>query len=165
MSTGGRISDPAQRDISWASYHPRALAPAIVLLTAISLLLWTGRWYLEGLSAFADRTGSLVLFALAWAAWLALVAVFLYRTVTYTYRLTDQSLLIEFGFLSPPVPAVPLVDVSAVVIGGNWSARWLGIGWIEVRTADRSVRLTGVRKPEAFALAIRTAVARAKEKT
>ena len=23
MSTGGRISDPAQRDISWASYHPR----------------------------------------------------------------------------------------------------------------------------------------------
>jgi hypothetical protein len=165
MIANKRTDDPAQRDVFWASYHPRALTPAIAFLAATSLIIWTGRWYLEGLSDFADRAGSLVLFALAWGTWLALLSVFLYRTVTYTYRLTDQSLLIEFGFLSPPIPPIPLVDVSAVVIGGSWSARGLGIGWIEVRTNGRIVRLTGVRKPEAFALAIRTAIARAKEKT
>jgi membrane protein YdbS with pleckstrin-like domain len=163
MSSTGRLNDPAQRDIRWSSYHPRALAPAIVFLTVVSLIVWTGRWYLEGLSDFADQAGSLVLFGLAWTAWFAFVAVFLYRTVTYTYRLTDRSLLVEFGFLSPPVPAIPLVEVSTVVYGGSWLARGLGVGWVEVRTADRAVRLIGVRKPEVFALAIRAAIERAKE--
>lgn len=157
-------ADPAQRDLRWTSYHPRALAPIIVFLTLVSFALWTGRWYLQGLSDFAERTGSLVLFALVWAAWLALVAIFLYRTVTYTYRLTDRSLLVEFGFLSPPVPAIELAAVSAVVFGWSWLARGLGVGWIEVRTANQTVRLTGVRKPEIFALAIRAAAAQAKEK-
>ena len=45
-------------------------------------LLWTGQWYLDDLSDLADRIGSLAVFALAWGVWPALIAVFLYRTVT-----------------------------------------------------------------------------------
>ena len=101
-------------------YHPRALAPAVGVAAVASLVVWTGRWYLEDLSDLADRLGSWVVFALAWGVWPALVAVFLYRTVTYTYRLTDRALLVDFGPLSPPVPPVSLVEVTAVVVGGGW---------------------------------------------
>jgi membrane protein YdbS with pleckstrin-like domain len=158
-------ADPAQRDLAWTGYHPRAMAPAIALVGVASFLLWTGRWYLDDLSDLADRVGTLVVFATAWAVWPALVCVFLYRTVTFTYRLTDRALLIDFGFLAPPVAAIELSAVAIVTVGGGWVARKLGIGWIEVRTADRAVRLRGVREPALFAVTIRDAVGRAKERS
>jgi membrane protein YdbS with pleckstrin-like domain len=126
------------------------------------LIVWTGRWFLEDLSDLADRVGALALFALAWAVWPAVAAVFLYRTVTYTYRLTDRSVVVDFGFLSRPVPPIPLAEVTAVVLGGGWVARKLGVGWVEVRTADRAVRMPGVRNPQVFALAIREAAGKMK---
>jgi membrane protein YdbS with pleckstrin-like domain len=158
-------TDPAQRDIAWTGYHPRAMAPAIGLGAGASLLVWTGRWYLEDLSDFTDHVGTLFVFILAWAVWPALVAIFLYRTVTYTYRLTDRSLLTDLGFLSPPVSPIALGEVAAVAIGGGWVARRFGVGWVEVRTRDRAIRLRGVRKPELFALAIREAAEKAKAGT
>jgi hypothetical protein len=126
------------------------------------LVVWTGRWYLEDLSDFSERVGSLVVFALAWGVWPALAAVLLYRTVTFTYRLTDRALLVDFGFLSSPVPPVPLAELTGVVAGGGWLSRRLGVGWIEVRTAERAVRLRGVRHPQLFAMAIRDAAGRQK---
>src|SRR5437867_3198330 len=103
-----RPVDPAQQDLAWVGYHPRAAAPTVALAAAASLLVWTGRWYLDDLSDLTDRVGALALFALAWAVWPALAAVFLYRAVTYTYRLTDRSVLADFGFLARPIPPVPL---------------------------------------------------------
>jgi uncharacterized membrane protein YdbT with pleckstrin-like domain len=156
------IADPAHRDLVWTGYHPRALAPAIGLAAVASLVVWTGRWFFEDLSDLADRPGSLVIFALAWGVWPALASVFLYRTVTFTYRLTDRALLVDFGFLSRPVPPIALGEVTTVVIGGGWVVRRFGVGWIEVRTADRVLRLPGVRDPALFAVAIRDAVGRLK---
>jgi uncharacterized membrane protein YdbT with pleckstrin-like domain len=156
------IADPAHRDLSWTGYHPRALAPAIGLAAIMSLLIWTGRWYLEDLSELSDRLGSLVVFALAWGVWLVLATVFLYRTVTFTYRLTDRALLADFGFFARPVPPIPLAEVTTVAVGGSWIFRCLGVGWIEVRTANRAVRLRGVREPHLFAVEIRDAVAKMK---
>lgn len=165
MSPNAPIADPAHRDIAWNGYHPRALAPAIGIAVVASFVVWTGRWYLEDLSDLADRLGSWVVFALAWGVWPALAAVFLYRTVTYTYRLTDRAILVDFGPLSPPVPPIALVEVTAVVVGGGWVFRRVGVGWIEVRTQDRSVRLRGVRDPHHFALTVRDAVGKSREQT
>jgi membrane protein YdbS with pleckstrin-like domain len=163
MASDPPIADPAQRDLAWNGYHPRALAPAIGLAGILSVLLWTGRWYLEDLSELSDRLGSLVVFSLAWGVWLLLAAVFLYRTVTFTYRLTDRALLVDFGFIAPPVPPIPLADVTTVAVGGGWIFRCVGVGWIEVRTTDRAVRLRGVRQPHLFAVAIRDAAGKLKE--
>jgi len=157
-------NDPAQRDLAWAGYHPRAMAPAIGLAAGASFLVWTGRWYLEDLSDFTDRVGTLVVFVLAWAVWPALVAVFLYRTVTYTYRLTNRALLADFGFLAPPVSPIALEEVASVTIGGSLARRF-GVGWVEVRARDRAIRLYGVRRPDLFAIAIREAVEKAKAGT
>src|SRR6188472_4278202 len=162
MTQVATSADPAQRDITWSGYHPRAMAPALGLATLVSLSVWTGRWYFEEFSDFADRVGALVVFALGWAVWPALVAVFIYRTVTYTYRLTDRALLIDFGFLASPVPSVALGEVTTVAVGGNLVTRWLGIGRIEVRTHDRAIRLPGVRRPELLAIAIREASEKAR---
>ena len=157
MTAANSSHDPAQRDLAWIGYHPRAMIPAIVLATVVSLLVWTGRWYLDDLSAFADAVGDWALFGLAWAVWPALVLAFLYKTVLHTYRLTDRAVLVEFGFLSRPVAPIQLEDVTAVVVGGCWLMRRLGVGWVELRTADRTVRLRGVRDPALVAERIREA--------
>src|SRR5262245_57686922 len=98
---GDPTTDPALADRAWAGYHPRAMAPAIAVAAVASLLVWTGRWYLDGISDLAERVGATVVFALAWGVWPALAVVFLYRTVTFTYRLTDRSLLVDYGMLWP----------------------------------------------------------------
>lgn len=154
MDEGPRSPDPALHDRRWVGYHPRATAPIVALVSVLSLVLWTGRWYFDEISALADRLGGLALFALSWGVWPALGAIWLYRAVTYTYRLTDRALLVDFGFLARPVPPIQLTDITAVVAGGAGLGRLLGVGWVEVRTADRVVRLPGVRRPEEFASAV-----------
>jgi hypothetical protein len=138
------------------------MAPLVLLTAALSLVVWTGGWYLEEMSDVADVLGGWGRFSIAWGVWLAVAAVFLYRTVTYTYRLTDRSLLLDFGPLFPPVAAVPLAEVTAVVIGSAWLARRFGVGWVEVRTRDRAFRLRGIRHPGRFAEKLRVAVAAAR---
>jgi hypothetical protein len=135
------------------------MIPLLAGTAVLSVAVWTSRWYLDDVSEFADAAGAWAWFALAWGVWPALAGVFLYRSVTVTYRLTDRALLADFGPLSRPVPAVRLGAVTAVVTGGGWVARWLGVGWVEVRTADRAVRLTGVLHPAPFAERVRSAAA------
>ncbi|HSQ58424.1 MAG TPA: hypothetical protein VLM40_22070 [Gemmata sp.] len=136
------------------------MVPLLGLTAVVSLFVWTGRWYFEEFSDFADAVGDWVLFALAWAVWPALICVFLYRTVLYTYRLTDRAVLVEFGFLYRPVAPIQLTDITEVRVGGARWLRQLDVGWVDVRTADRCVRLKGVRNPAKLAeriLAARTA--------
>lgn len=154
---GPRAADAALTDRDWRGYHPLAMLPAAGAALAGSAALYAARWGFDDVSEFADRVGPLVGFVVAASLWAGLLAAFLYRCVTYTYRLTDRSLLIDFGFLHPPVPPVVLGELKAVESGGGWLRRLLGVGWVEVRTADRAVRLPGVRHPAAFADAIRTA--------
>jgi len=133
------------------------MAPAVVSVAAMSLLVWTGKWYLDELSGLADRVGALALFVIAWGVWPGLGAVFLYRTVTFTYRLTDRAVLIDFGLWYPPVPPVLLTEIQEVRTGAGWFSRLLGVGWVELTIATGTVRMTGVRHPEAFAEQIRAA--------
>jgi hypothetical protein len=135
----------------------------VVLAAAASLLVWTGRWYLQELSELTDRIGALAVFAIAWCVWPAIAAVFLYRTVTYTYRLTDRAVFADFGFWYPAVPPVWLSEVKEVRSGAGWLSGLLGVGWVELVTADREVRLVGVRHPDALAALIRGSVATAHE--
>jgi hypothetical protein len=111
-----------------------------------------------GLSELADRVGAWAVFALAWAVWPGLIGVFLYRAVTYTYRLTDRAVLADFGFFSSPTKPIALTDVISVVVGGGLISRWLDVGWVEVRTKEQTLRMSGVRHPEALAEKIRSAV-------
>jgi hypothetical protein len=138
------------------------MAPLVALTAVVSLVVWTGQLYLDDLSEFANRVGGWAMFALAWGVWLAVATVFLYRTVTLTYRLTDRAVLVDFGPFYPPTPPVLLAEVTAVVVGGRWLARRLGVGWVEVRSGVRAVRLKGVRHPSLFAEKVRVAVAAAR---
>lgn len=157
-----RPGDPAQRDVAWVGYSPRAMAPVVAVVAVASLVVWTGRYFLTDIARLADRVGALAVFALAWGVWLGVGFVFLYRTVTHTYRLTDRALLVDFGFLSRPVPPIPLAEIGAVTVGGGWVGRSLGVGCVGVRAGDREVRLNGVRRPGLFAETLRAAAAAAR---
>lgn len=156
MTTDSRSDDPALKDVAWLGYDPRAMAPVVVAAAVVTVLIHWARWALEDASVLIERVGGLAVFALNWVIWLSVAAVFLYRTVTYTYRLTDRALLVDFGFVFPPVAPVVLAEVVSVASGSNRLRRWLGVGWVEVRTADRAVRMIGIRKPLLFAEKIRS---------
>jgi hypothetical protein len=147
--------DRALADRGWWGYDPRAMFPAVAVAAAASAVVLSGRWYLEDLSWLADRAGALAVFGLAVAVWPGLVAVLLYRCVTYTYRLTDRAVLIDRGSLSRPEPPVWLAELTGVETGSTW----LGVGWVKLTAGGRVVRLVGLRHPEAVAEAIRTAAA------
>jgi membrane protein YdbS with pleckstrin-like domain len=149
--------DPAQADLAWSGYHPRAAVPVLVLASAGALFVSTGRHYLDDFSALAARVSALALFALPWAACACACAAYLYKCVTYTYRLTDRAVHADFGPLFRPVPPLELRDVSAVRARAGPLGRLLGVGRVEVRGAGRVLRLPGVRDPEALANRIRAA--------
>ncbi|MBN9121059.1 MAG: PH domain-containing protein [Planctomycetes bacterium] len=159
MTTPDRADDPAQADRAWAGYHPRAAIPTAAVAAVASLVVWTGRWYLDDLSELADRVGALAVFALAWCVWPALLTAYLYRTVTYSYRLTDKAVLVDFGFWHAPVPPVWLEEITEVRAGAAWLDRPLGVGWVELCAAGRTVRLLGVLRPDELAEQIRAAAA------
>jgi hypothetical protein len=83
--------------------------------------------------------------------------VYAYRAVTYTYRMTNRALLIDFGFWHSPIPPVWLSEITEVRVGAGWLSRLLGVGWVEVKTMSRGERLVGVRNPNSFAAQIRAA--------
>lgn len=154
--------DRALADRVWWGYDPRAMLPAAAVAAAASAVVLVGRWYLEDLSWLADRAGALAVFGLAAAVWPGLVALLLYRCVTYTYRLTDRAVLIDRGFLSRPEAPVWLAEVTRIDARSGWLGRRLGVGWVKLTAGDRVVRLTGVRHPVRVAGAIRAALQEAR---
>lgn len=155
-------TDPAIADRCWVGYHPFAMAPVVVVLAVVSVVVWTGRWYLDDLSHFVDLVGEWTTFAIAWGAWPAVLLVFLYRTVTFTYRLTERAVFLDYGPLFGPVAPIPLTKLDAAVAGGNWLARRLGVGHVELRSGDGVLRLKGVRRPDTFVEQVRAARAAAR---
>jgi membrane protein YdbS with pleckstrin-like domain len=154
LASQSRTADGALTDLTWRGYDWRAAIPAVAAAAAVSAAVLSGRWYLEDLSDLADRAGALAVFALAVAVWPGLLAVFLYRTVTYTYRLTDRAVLIDRGFRARPESPVWLAELTRVEAGAGPVGRWLGVGWVELTVRGRTVRLTGVCRPEEFAAEI-----------
>ncbi len=156
-ASSGRPGSP-MRDHLWRGYDGRAMLPVFAAAAAASLVLLTGRWYLDDLSAFADRSGSLVLFGVDAVVWATVLAFWAYRTITYTYRLTDRALLIDRGFRWPPDTAVWLSDVADARAAAGPVGRRLGVGRVVVTTrTGRVVTLAGVRDPRGFAAAVRAA--------
>lgn len=159
MSRRAQSADGSLVDRAWAGFHPRGAIPAVVLAGAVSATLMVGRWHLRGADPLAG-VGAIVYYLLTVAVWPLLVLGLAYRMVTYTYRLTDRELLVDFGSRNLPVPPVPLADVTDVGSRAGWLGRRLGVGDVTVTARDRAVTLVGVRHPEAFAAAIRAAAGR-----
>jgi membrane protein YdbS with pleckstrin-like domain len=149
-------------DQSWRGYDPRAGFPVVAVAAVISAALLSGRWYLDDLSGFADRAGALAVYAMTLAVWPGLMASLLYRMITYTYRLTDRAVLIDWGFLCRPEPPVWLADLTGVEAVEGWLGRRFGVGRVTLRAGGREVTLRGVADPAGFAAAIRDTAARLK---
>jgi len=140
------------------------MAPLVALLAIVSMVVWSGHLYLDDFSQVADRLGAWAMFGLAWGVWPAVFVLFLYRTVTYTYRLTDSGVYVDFGPLFLPVEPVYFANLDVVSVGGGWLAKWLKVGTVELRVGGRVLFLRGVSHPESFAARIRAAKSAAMSK-
>jgi hypothetical protein len=150
MARRAHQTDGSAVEREWRGYHPRAAVPRVVLAAALSVGVMVGRWQMQDLSDFAERAGAWVFFVLSACSWLIMLTV-AYRLVTYTYRLTDSGLLVDFGPRNPPEPVIAWKDVTTVSHGASWFGRAAGVGWVRVTAGAREVLLKGVRGPKAFA--------------
>jgi len=157
MSQCSQADDPSLRDHLWVGYHPCAMAPLIFVVAFISLLVWTGQWYLDDISALAVQLGGWATFAIAWGVWPAVLVVFLYRCVTFTYRITDQAVFVDLGPLYHPIAPLRLETLDLIVIGGGWLARQLGVGCVDLRAGNRVLRLKGIWHPKSFVAKLQAA--------
>lgn len=163
MSASESLHEHGIRDCIWRGYDPRALMPIFAVAVVISLTLLAGRWLSTDLSEFADRTGSLVLFLPVALMWVLLFIVGLYRTVTFTYRLTGKAIFVDRGFRWMPEAPMPLLDIDDVRAINGTVGRWFGVGRVVLLgRGGRLLTISGVAQPQEFADAIRLAVSQAR---
>jgi len=148
-------------DRIWRGYDIRALIPAAGIAGGISLILLVERWISVELSTFAEGRGIALIYIPMAIIWTVLIAVGLYRSVTYTYRLTDRAVLIDRGFRWRPSPLIPLESIAEVSSALDFFGRRFDVGRVIILTSSGSrTELTGVRGPAAFAVEIRAEVRR-----
>ncbi len=144
--------DPSQPDLAWRGYSGLAMLPSFVVCGILSAFLLMSSWFFDEARGVVQQIGSLAVFGLTWAIWIAQLFRWFYRGSTYIYRLTPKCLFIDRGFLYDREPPVDLASVTGVKWGADLFGRFFGIGWVAVFVADRDeVTLTGVRRPAAFA--------------
>lgn len=158
VGTTAELGDAAMVDRAWRGYDPRAGFPTAAAAAFASVILLAGRWAFDVHSRFTEQAGALAIYAMALAVWPGLLTTLIYRTITYTYRITDRAVLIDWGFRNLPEPAVGYSDLTGVSVETHWIGRRLGFGQVTLTAKDgRVVVLQGVANPTAFADAIRGA--------
>jgi hypothetical protein len=141
--------DPQETDLWLGSYHPLTMVPAFLtsgLLTAgIALAAWLN-WN-DDLGT-AALVWHLALAATA-AVWLDKLFRFAWRCLSINYRLTTRRLYRDRGFRNPADGVLDLADIIRVDVERDAWSRWIGIGAIVVQGISSTLRLEGVRDPDA----------------
>jgi len=144
--SGNRTEDAAMVDEQWRGYDSRAALPFVALAALVTVALLGGRWI------FNETLHGILPYAIVLLIWPALLGTWLYRSITYTYRITDRALLVDLGFRHPPIPPIAFQDLASVEHGANWVHAALHIGWVRATARDgRTVKLKSIRDPAAFA--------------
>lgn len=147
--------DGAMVDEQWRGYDLRAALPLVAVAFLLTVALLAGRW------VFDDFIDGLVPYFIVLVIWPAFLGIGLYRSITYTYRLTDKALVVDLGFMHPPVPPLWFRDLAGVEHGANPVHALFGIGWVLATARDgRTVKLKALRDPAAFAAILRERIAR-----
>jgi uncharacterized membrane protein YdbT with pleckstrin-like domain len=148
-------------DRAWRGYDIRAAIPWVCFGIAVDVFVLVGRWSLNDLSGSAHRIAAIGAYVAALVGSSLLVTALLYRTITYTYRLTDRAVLIDKGYFSLYQPPIWLDEIAEVATRASWIGERLGVGRVFVTTAaGQTIRMTGVRDPQEFARLIREEIVR-----
>jgi len=158
-------ADPSQPDIAWRGYSGLAMLPSFVVCGIVSAFLLMSSWFIDEARGIVQHIGSLAVFGLTWAIWIAQLFRWFYRGSSYTYRLTPKYLFIDRGFLYDRELPIDLASVTGVKWGADLFGRFFGIGWVAVAVDNRDeLTLPGVRRPAAFAEMIEASVKKAQAK-
>ncbi|WP_157369730.1 hypothetical protein [Zavarzinella formosa] len=136
-----------ETDLVWTGPSLRALLPAasILLLTSV-ILLSAGPW-LAGKLGVEHEWATFLLFWLVVILWVIACGRWMYRGSSYIYRLTDRAIHVDFGFMHPPVPGIPLGDITGLD-ERPWAWWFMNVGTVIIRSEDRPpVFLPGLARP------------------
>jgi len=148
------VSAVAETDVAWRGYAGWAMIPGFVVCAVVTLALLGLDWWLD---PDDTRFSNWLLGPLLLGVWLVQGLRWLYRTVTYTYRVTNRHLYIDFGSMNLPVPRVAWAAVRGVRVDRGVIERRLGVGSVCVDLTDgRVVEMPGVWQPNEFANFLRT---------
>ncbi|MGE3806172.1 MAG: PH domain-containing protein [Gemmataceae bacterium] len=151
------VDRQVETDLWWGSYAGRTMAPVfllcLLLTVAVSLavfIIWDDRFAHPQIMWHATVVPLGLL-------WLIVLGRWLYRTLTWSYRLTNQQLYRDTGFLHMADGAVALKEIVQVNVHASLIERTLGVGRLEVVTDDgkAALSLAGIHDPEWVARLIR----------
>lgn len=146
---------PKEEDVWRGGYSPRAMGMAFVGAGAWLLGLWIayfalsrkGSWFEDKVWfvwIFVVLTPLPLLYACALAGW---------RWLTLEYRLTNQRLFIQTGFIGRHIEEVELIRVDDVSTDQGIIDRMFDVGTVKVASSDTStpeLLLKGLRDPVAI---------------
>jgi len=153
-TTQNETAPPAELNVEW-SYSGKALRAQALLFILISLLLVGGgvyatfaHWYGKAyLTAWCCITGCLVLL------WGYHYAVYLYRTYTIRYKLTERHIYAHLGFFTKVCDTTELLHIDDVQLVQTLFDRIVngGVGSLVIFCAadktDKKLVMKGIEKP------------------
>jgi membrane protein YdbS with pleckstrin-like domain len=164
MDSSVSSTDPSEPDLYWSGHSGWAMLPGLVVGTVISAAVMLAVPLLGEWISLPEQWTAFALFWLVLGAWLAAGLVWAYRAASYVYRLTPLSVHTDFGMLFRPFPPVPLLRIVSIESRAGALRRLFGVGSVVVQSDDRAaLHLKGIFRPDLFANALRTAVARARQ--
>jgi hypothetical protein len=159
--------DKAQEvDVWWGACSSRALLPGFLLSGLLVGVVAGVGWYLRAWRGWDSYLVRYTGYALVAAILAVQLTRWVYRVLTFNYRLTTCRLLLERNFLSSGRGEVELKRVAQVLVVRDTLERLLGVGRIRVVVDDDrlpSLVLQGVHHAEHLAVEIRRQVARVRE--
>jgi hypothetical protein len=141
-------------ELAWYGYAARTLLPSFLVLTAITVVVGPGAWFLEPVAWVWAHIDPLWLAAPLGAAWLLQLVRWGYRVGCYSYRLTNRRLFVSQGFLYPRRDGLDLADIARTRSSKTLMGWLLNVGRVHVELADpqsEPVILEGVSGPRRVA--------------
>jgi membrane protein YdbS with pleckstrin-like domain len=134
------------------------LLPSFAVCVLLTFVVIVAAVYLQRRYDLDSLVVRYTAYAIAALIWLAQLARWGYRVLTFSYRLTTRRLLVERSFFNSLRAAVDLCRVARVEVAQRPLERMVGVGRIKVVEENQSapsIELLGVYRPEAVADVIR----------
>lgn len=120
------------------SYCARAMIGSWIGAGILTIVLGVAAWFIQGMAPQHAMWIWIGAGSLALIFWLYLLVIFAYRTLSISYRLTDDLLIHQRGILFVTIDRVEMVDIDDLAIEQGLVDRMVGTGTIRILSSDVS---------------------------
>lgn len=150
-------------ELWWGGYSGWAMLPLFFVCACVTAAMIGSAWYLYSEENVPGDRARYAVYLLALALWSMVIAVGLYRMVSWNYRLTTRRLFLIRGINPRTAAVTPLGDIQCILVSQTPVERRLNIGSVRVQASRLEMDLPGVRDPHHVAGLIEKQVKRVRE--